>query len=61
MALWMGWRLAQHIVQCTGGGKEKDIKDEKDEKDRSTGYSVGKRPGITQKHRVQKKNASSEP
>ena len=57
-----GWQST--LCRAQGGSKvkdKKDEKDEKDEKDRGTGYSVGKRPGITQKHRVQKKNAASEP
>ena len=57
-----GWQST--LCNAQGGGKvkdKKDKKDEKDEKDRGTGYSVGRWPVRTQKHRVQKKNASCEP
>ena len=49
------------MCNAQGGGKVKDKKDKKDEKVRGTGYSVGRWPVRTQKHRVQKKNASCEP
>ena len=40
------------LCNAQGGSKVKDRKDEKDEKDRGTRYSVGRRPGIMQKHRA---------